>query len=108
MFRQQLHGIRTWRAVRQLHHEGIFHLYRGLLPPLLQKSTSMALMFGMYDMYQCYIWTYVPQCPMYANQATAAILAGCTEAILCPFERIQTLMQNKYYHLRKAILTVVR
>ena len=58
----------------------------------------MALMFGMYDMYQCYIWTFVPQCPMYVNQALAAILAGCTEAILCPFERVQTLMQNKYYH----------
>lgn len=30
--------------------------------------------------------------------AVAATLAGCTEAVLCPFERIQTVLQDKKFH----------
>ena len=52
MFRQQLHGIRIPVAARQLYKEGIQNLYRGLLPPLMQKTTSMAIMFGTYHQYK--------------------------------------------------------
>ena len=36
--------------------------------------------------------------PVYINHGTAAVLAGTTEALLTPFERIQVLLQDKHYH----------
>ena len=51
MFRQQVHGFSTVEALNQLMKEGVKHLYRGILPPLLQKSTSSAIMFGTYSHY---------------------------------------------------------
>ena len=98
IFRQQLHGIKTGRAFSELRNEGLLHLYRGLKPPLIQKTTNTALMFGMYDTYQCIIWRHYPDCPGLLAKTVSAILAGSTEALLCPLERVQTLLQNKYYH----------
>ena len=34
-----------------LKEEGAIYLYRGILPPLLQKSTSTCIMFGTYSHY---------------------------------------------------------
>lgn len=33
----------------QIRSEGIGKLYRGLLPPLIMRTSSRALMFGLYD-----------------------------------------------------------
>ena len=52
MFRQQLHGISAWDAASQLKAEGIVSLYRGILPPLMQKSATTALMFGSFEQYK--------------------------------------------------------
>ncbi|CAG06262.1 unnamed protein product [Tetraodon nigroviridis] len=49
LFRQQLHGVRAIEAIQQLQRDGLRNLYRGLLPPLLQKSTTVAMMFGLYQ-----------------------------------------------------------
>ncbi|CDQ72605.1 unnamed protein product [Oncorhynchus mykiss] len=49
LFRQQLHGVRAREAVGQLQRDGMRNLYRGLLPPLLQKTTTVAIMFGLYE-----------------------------------------------------------
>ena len=38
MFRQMLHGMHTLDALRQLRSEGFHYLYRGILPPLCQKT----------------------------------------------------------------------
>ena len=97
MFRQQLHGINTVASIKQLKREGLFYLYRGLLPPLLQKSTSMSIMFGMYHRYRQILKSRLPEAPLLIIQGSAAILAGCSEATLTPFERVQTLMQDKKY-----------
>ena len=51
MFRQMVHGFSTFEAMKQLKREGALHLYRGILPPLLQKSSSTAIMFGTYSQY---------------------------------------------------------
>jgi hypothetical protein len=51
MFRQQVHGFTTSEAMKQLKKEGGVYLYRGILPPLLQKSSSSAIMFGTYSQY---------------------------------------------------------
>lgn len=97
MFRQQLHGIRTHKAVNQVYKEGIRSLYRGMLSPLVQKTLSMSLMFGMFDHYRHYL-SETTTWSKHTCDTTAALMAGCIEAMLCPFERIQVLMQDKKYH----------
>ncbi|XP_059490553.1 mitochondrial nicotinamide adenine dinucleotide transporter SLC25A51 [Neocloeon triangulifer] len=100
MFRQMLHGLKTKTAVAQLRSEGAWYLYRGMLPPLVQKTLSVSLMFGMYEQYKRIIHTNIPSMPGPLTNATAAMLAGTTEAVLAPCERIQTLLQHESYHLK--------
>lgn len=100
MFRQMLHGVKTTSAVKQLYTEGFSYLYRGILPPLCQKTVSVSIMFGCYEDYQKRFPPEFQEAWPKTTKAIAATLAGCTEAILSPFERIQTLMQDKSYHGR--------
>lgn len=95
MFRQQLHGISALSAFKQLRSEGLLNLYRGILPPLLQKSASTALMFGSYEQYRRLLLE--QGINSNTSLVAAAFLAGCTEALLTPFERIQTLMLDQKY-----------
>ncbi len=95
MFRQQIHGIRLHKAVRQVYREGILYLYRGLLPPLLQRTTTVSLMFGTYAQYYNVLRD---RCPHLLAHTAAAIGAGTTEAVLVPFERVQVVMQSKSFH----------
>lgn len=44
-----LHGMHTKTAFNQLRSEGFRFLYRGILPPLCQKTVSVSVMFGMYS-----------------------------------------------------------
>ena len=46
IFRQQAEGLDLKLTVKNIHTEGIYKLYRGIIPPLLQKSVSVSLMFG--------------------------------------------------------------
>ena len=98
MFRQQLHGISAWEAFSQLKAEGFLHLYRGILPPLLQKSASTALMFGSFEQYKRLLTE--NQVSNTSSMVMAAFFAGCTEAALTPFERVQTLMLDHKYEGR--------
>ncbi|XP_028833680.1 solute carrier family 25 member 51-like [Denticeps clupeoides] len=102
-FRQQLFGIRVCEAVRQLRGDGLKVLYRGLLPPLLQKSCTAALMFGLYeDLSRMLPRTFPVQARSDSADlmlcSLAAVLAGSAEAILTPFERVQTLLQDSRHH----------
>merc|ERR1719341_2347128 len=61
MFRQQLHGISALEAVNQLKREGMLALYRGILPPLLQKSVAGWLWHGQkyISFFVCHVgWLY--------------------------------------------------
>lgn len=98
LFRQQLHGIHVRQAFGQLHAEGIGKLYRGMLPPLLQKTSCLAIMFGTYDGYRRLLADVAM--PSAVRDAAAAMLAGSTEAVLLPFERVQTLLQDEKFHGR--------
>jgi hypothetical protein len=100
MFRQQLHGVPLKVAVKQLQREGMRNLYRGILPPLLQKTTCLSIMFGMYEQFSQILKTNAPGLPVMTNQILAANLAGCTEALLTPFERVQTLLQDRKHQKR--------
>lgn len=100
IFRQQIYGIHASSALRQLHQEGFMLLYRGVLPPLVQKTSTLSIMFGMYDQFNRLLSGQCGRLPLRLRQGTSAILAGCLEATLTPFERVQTLLQDRLYHGR--------
>ncbi|XP_054270198.1 mitochondrial nicotinamide adenine dinucleotide transporter SLC25A51-like [Macrosteles quadrilineatus] len=96
IFRQMLHNVGVSGAIRQMSKEGILFLYRGILPPLCQKSISTSLMFGIYE--NCRSRLVDLGVPKVTSTFVAANIAGTTEAILAPFERLQTLMQHSQFH----------
>ncbi|XP_014676123.1 PREDICTED: solute carrier family 25 member 51-like [Priapulus caudatus] len=100
MFRQQLLGLTTTQAVRQLKQEGLFNLYRGVVPILCQRTVTMSIMFGMYDKYKKILKQSYPSMPVYVYRPIAAMLAGSTEAMLTPLERVQSLLQDRRYDRR--------
>uniref|UniRef100_A0A8C4Q5E1 Solute carrier family 25 member 51b n=1 Tax=Eptatretus burgeri TaxID=7764 RepID=A0A8C4Q5E1_EPTBU len=101
MFRQQLHGLRVTPALCQLRSEGLRQLYRGLLPPVLQKTTTLALMFGLYEDLSLALLDSVPEgTPSVAVRSLAAVLAGSVEAAFMPFERVQVLLQDRKHCVR--------
>ncbi|KAI4904901.1 hypothetical protein NFI96_009963 [Prochilodus magdalenae] len=115
LFRQQLHGVRVTEAVRQLQHEGLRNLYRGLLPPLLQKTTTVAIMFGLYEDFSRLLLRQARAkgAPELLTRSVAAALAGTAEAALTPFERVQTLLQDhrhngRFHNTAHAFRTLLR
>ncbi|XP_029021636.1 solute carrier family 25 member 51b [Betta splendens] len=102
LFRQQLHGVLATEAVRQLQSDGLRNLYRGLLPPLLQKTTTVAIMFGLYEDFSRVLLDQVGNngVPELVTRSFAAAMAGTAEAFLTPFERVQTLLQDHRHHGR--------
>ncbi|KAL2088725.1 hypothetical protein ACEWY4_015624 [Coilia grayii] len=102
LFRQQLHGVRASEAVRQLQRDGLRNLYRGLLPPLLQKTTTVAIMFGLYEDFSRLLLRHASGSgtPEIVTRSISAALAGTAEAVLTPFERVQTLLQDHRHHGR--------
>ncbi|KAL7885764.1 hypothetical protein AOLI_G00060590 [Acnodon oligacanthus] len=102
LFRQQLHGLRATEAVQQLQREGLRNLYRGLLPPLLQKTTTVAIMFGLYEDFSRLLLQHARAsgAPELLTRSVAAALAGTAEAALTPFERVQTLLQDHRHNGR--------
>lgn len=102
LFRQQLHGVLVTEAVQQLQRDGLRNLYRGLLPPLLQKSSTVAIMFGLYEDFSRVLLDRAggSGVPVLVTRSFAAALAGTAEAILTPFERVQTLLQDHRHHGR--------
>lgn len=97
MFRQQVEGLRIWDAFHSMKVDGLVRLYRGIGPPLLQRSVSMSLMFGLYDQYYKYLTNHNILTSHYPASILAALFAGSTEAVLCPFERIQTILQHRNF-----------
>lgn len=89
------HSVRS--AFGELRAEGVLNLYRGVGPPLIQRSVTLSLMFGTYGTYRYLLEKYAKDVPLigepYGQLCLAAFLAGSTEAFLCPFERIQMLLQ---------------
>jgi hypothetical protein len=112
IFRQILHGISFKDGLKQIKSEGFQKAYRGLLPPLLQKSTSYSIMFGTQNEYFLLLksWSESSKSELIRSMnpnrlrisltAISAGLAGLTEATLTPFERIQAILQMQQYHKR--------
>ncbi|XP_066582706.1 mitochondrial nicotinamide adenine dinucleotide transporter SLC25A51 [Prorops nasuta] len=96
IFRQILENVPAGTAIRQLFKEGIQLLYRGILPPLCQKTVSLSIMFSVYEGSKKRI--YILSENRVLAQLSAANIAGTAEALLMPFERVQTLLQDWRYH----------
>ncbi|KAH8311877.1 hypothetical protein KR044_008393, partial [Drosophila immigrans] len=97
IFRQMLHGVPVGSALLQLRHEGMGFLYRGMLPPLAQKTISLSIMFGVFDGTRRYL---VEDYRLndYGAKVIAGVVAGSVESILLPFERVQTLLADSKFH----------
>ncbi|KAH7646018.1 hypothetical protein DERF_007086 [Dermatophagoides farinae] len=103
IFRQMLHGQSVRKATATLRSEGIGRLYRGIAPPLIQRSITLSIMFGTFGTYHSLLDHYADQImPSYARFCLSAFLAGSTEAIMCPLERVQMLLQDDRLHNRYA------
>lgn len=83
-------------ALKQLYHEGTKFLYRGFLPPLYQKTLSLSIMFSTYEGSKRRFNLIIDN--ELLAKASAAGVAGTIEAILVPFERVQSLLQDWRYH----------
>lgn len=96
IFRQILEGVPATAAVKQISSEGIRLLYRGILPPLCQKTLSLSVMFSMYEGCKERFDTLTGNDVL--AKLLAASIAGTAEAVLMPLERVQTLLQDWRYH----------
>jgi hypothetical protein len=92
-----LHGVKIQDAFNQLHSEGLTFLYRGIGPPLLQKTLSLSVMFGVYDGVKRPAIEYY-NINEYTAKCVAGIVSGTFEAVLMPFERVQTILADAAYH----------
>jgi len=100
MFRQQLEGIVFKKALQQVFREGISNLYRGVIPPLIQRGTSLSLMFGSYSKFQKDLSLTFPEVNPTVVNSLSALLAGSVEATLTPFERVQILLSHRAFNER--------
>ncbi|XP_076621544.1 mitochondrial nicotinamide adenine dinucleotide transporter SLC25A51 [Colletes latitarsis] len=96
IFRQILEGVPAKLALQQISKEGVQLLYRGILPPLCQKTLSLSIMFSVYE--GCKERLYMLTNNDILIRILAAHFAGTAEAILMPLERVQTLLQDWRYH----------
>ena len=97
-FRQMVHGTTITHVMRQLYNEGILKLYRGSLPILGQQAIARGVMFGNYALFTKHIKQTLPNMSPNVVLASSAFMAGCTEALLTPFERVQVLLQDSKQH----------
>jgi hypothetical protein len=96
MFRQQVHGLRVADALAEMRREGVACLWRGVAPPLLQRGTSVAVMFATFHVYTDALDR--AGLPPLMSSALAGAASGVSEAALTPFERLQTMMQHRDYN----------
>ncbi|ETW04041.1 hypothetical protein, variant [Aphanomyces invadans] len=65
----------------------------------MQAAVSKSIMFGLYNTYYTKLTdTFGPEIGGISTSHYAAFLSGTSEAILTPFERIQTLLQTTKYN----------
>eukprot|EP00033_Pygsuia_biforma_P004317 GCRY01004733.1.p1 GENE.GCRY01004733.1~~GCRY01004733.1.p1 ORF type:complete len:280 (-),score=45.07 GCRY01004733.1:500-1339(-) len=97
--RIMLSGHSSLYVARQLAKEGLTGLFRGVGPPLLQRSFQMAFMFGLYDKYTSVLKHHTDLSSRNVS-VLAGVAAGVSEVSLMPFERIQTLLLAPEHNCR--------
>ncbi|XP_057706690.1 solute carrier family 25 member 53-like [Corythoichthys intestinalis] len=109
VFRQQIHNIQVHRAVKQLHKEGLVKLYRGVTPPLLMRTLSGTLLFGLQDTFLRLLnQPSFSAIPASVLPAVAGLGVGMVEAVVfTPFERVQNVLQSGHNDRRLPTLKSV-
>ncbi|KAL3267982.1 hypothetical protein HHI36_007117 [Cryptolaemus montrouzieri] len=69
-------------------------VYRGMLPPLCQKSISISCMFGFYNNLNDYLQTRDVKFARYWS----GLASGSMESTTMPFERMQSILINKNFN----------
>lgn len=112
MFRQQAYGYGVRQSIRSITQEGVSYLYRGVTAPLMQKTSSVALMFGMFHYTYGELWLRTGSngtSQVYNLKGNndgrtiwmSGLITGTLEALcFTPIERVQALLQAKEYNAR--------
>lgn len=98
IYRQVLNGTTILESSYVMKQEGLFLLYRGVLPPLTQKCCSLSAMFGGYNSASEILKDL--HMSAYMTRLSASIISGTLEAFFMPLERIQVLLVDKKYDAR--------
>ncbi|XP_023017250.1 mitochondrial nicotinamide adenine dinucleotide transporter SLC25A51 [Leptinotarsa decemlineata] len=98
IYRQVLGDGRLKNAFESIRKEGPFYLYRGCLPPLLQKTVSITTMFGVNNSAMIALKRY--NMNEYLEKISASAASGTLEAGFMPFERVQVLLVHAKYNKR--------
>ncbi|KAL3311705.1 hypothetical protein Ciccas_009712 [Cichlidogyrus casuarinus] len=97
IFIQQLHGVSWPDAVNLLKRDGLALLFRGVLPPLMQRSCSGALMFGGQSFSENLLHKNSTFSQL-QKKTLSGVYAAFLESALTPFERVQTILQTSQYN----------
>lgn len=94
--RQQINNSTIRQAVVQLKTEGLLKLYRGAMPPFLQRTLNSTVLFGVHGTFlQKLTLSWGTAFPSHTLSAVAGLATGVVEALFfTPFERVQNLLQN--------------
>lgn len=94
--RQQIHNSTIRQAVAQLKMEGLPKLYRGVVPPFLQRTLNSTVLFGVHETFlQKLTLSSGAAFPSHTLSALAGLATGVVEALVfTPLERVQNLLQN--------------
>ncbi|KII68038.1 Solute carrier family 25 member 51 [Thelohanellus kitauei] len=90
--RQSLEGVTANSAFQKLKYEGIVSLYRGIGPPLVQKTAAISMMYGFFAFYKSLYSKLLPEMPEFLLYTLAGCTSGTIEVIFTPLERVQTLL----------------
>ncbi|KAF0989992.1 hypothetical protein HZS_3197 [Henneguya salminicola] len=90
--RQSMEGVTANKAITSLRMEGVGSLYRGIGPPLLQKTAGISMMFGIFQIYRNIYSSMFPNLSEKIIYIMAGTTSGVIESVLTPFERVQTLL----------------
>ncbi|XP_044754148.1 mitochondrial nicotinamide adenine dinucleotide transporter SLC25A51-like [Coccinella septempunctata] len=69
-------------------------IYRGILPPLCQKSLSISCMFGFYNN----LFNYLTRKNVKHARFLSGLASGTMESTIMPFERMQSILINKKFN----------
>lgn len=98
IYRQILEKASFKDSVKEMRNEGLIYLFRGLLPPLIQRSSEVSVMFGVYKTAELAIKPL--KLSKYKEKTLSSAISGVVQSVLTPFERLQILLINHTYHDR--------
>lgn len=107
IYRQILINENVTTSLRIMRSEGPKLLYRGALPPMIQRCVALSSMFGVYRAATIPLETL--HMNEYMEKVSACVISGSFEACFMPLERIQLLLVSSQFNKRfKNMLHVVK